>query len=146
MNELKILFSRIIGKPLFRITSGGGSGSIVVFVIGQKDAVLFIKCAWRLELNDKVITSSNENSKALSGDIPKNISKLIGLFIREVSIGEFYDLKLRFSEGWSMSIFCDITSQHIFEALDENWSLCFPDDNICYTLDKNFKIIKEKYY
>jgi hypothetical protein len=143
MDKIKALFSNLIGKEITYASSGGGAGSVVVFDVGEKEAVFFVKCAWRLEQKGIPITGSNEDTKAVSGNIAKNINKLKGLLISNITVNDVGDIFLTFSSNWSMSIFCDITPN--LEDFDENWILCFPNEDICYTLTGNFKIEKSRY-
>lgn len=130
---------RLRGELLWFVFAGGGTGSTISFEIGPKvrrahllnnptvsDEVrryrglrgLFIQCSWRLD-NGHVVLCTSMSSDANEGPMVTNLRVLEGTTIVEAQVTSLaHDLTLRFSNGYTLSVFCDS-----FDADDDNYSV-----------------------
>jgi hypothetical protein len=143
MNEVSKLresVNKCVGSTITKVMAGGSVGSIVTLHIGYDLGVLFIYCTWRLQKDGRVLTGSNESCEAVVGDIPRNLEIIKDQTITEWTLSEFYDAKISFGNGSSLSIFCDVTPNYPSKDYDENWCICLPRENSSTRVMNDFSI------
>lgn len=145
--NIQDLISKSIGKTVTYTRTGGGAGYI--WVIEFEDENFYtISCNWRLECNGTIITTSWDDNTALIGHMNMNAERLIGNKLLSYEIGEHYDLKLYFENGFVISAFCDVLERcseedSIFYA---NWDFSVPSQNIVGIITGHFKLVYTRYY
>lgn len=74
----------------------------------EGEFVLFIECAWRFELDGKIVCGSRSDEE-LEGEVSQGIRPLVGWPITDVTVdSESLDLVLTFgSENGRLVVFCD---------------------------------------
>lgn len=88
-------------------------------------------CTWRLSKDGLIIASSSDcvRNEKIHGRL-RRLSGQKTIYIQ--SLGPFYDLKILFSRGWRLDIFCDrgtakpSTNTHAAEKM--NWEIFAQDD------------------
>jgi hypothetical protein len=143
--KVEDVLTKLIGKTVTEVIAGGSNGSIVVLHFGSSEFCLFVKCVWRLEQVNTIITGWNESNDAVNGNMTKRIKELAGDAIKNVEVNNFYDLKLRFVSDKTLNIFCDVTTHYEPEDYDENWVICDIQSNVCYAVNKDFAIVTSVY-
>ena len=139
------ILRRLPGKQINEVTAGGSNGSIIILQIGIADFCLFVKCVWRLQKLDKVLTGWNESNLPIVGNLTKQINELTTDVITKVETSDFFDLQIHFVSGKALNIFCDVTPKYEPDYYDENWVICDIKANICYTIKKDFSITTSVY-
>ena len=77
----------------------------------EGEYALFITCAWRLALNDRIVCGSLSRNEP-DGDIVTAVAKLTGKTIVDVEVNrEFLDFTLRFGDA-QLAVFCDEVDAH----------------------------------
>ncbi len=137
LNHANVMYSR----------AGGGAGSIILMKFHKENSefTLKIHCAWRIEDNNKVIATSAGNTTAMTGIVARGAKMLEGKVVSSVEISSFYDLCIKFEDGFCIRTFCDITYYNILSA-SVNWDFSIPGEDISFDITKGFKIRKGKYY
>ncbi|MFA6923471.1 MAG: hypothetical protein WC223_04375 [Bacteroidales bacterium] len=146
MKKLFATLNCLKNKKVFKVTSGGDNGSTIIMSFGDEEYFLFIYCIWRLEQKEKILAGWNDPSNAKKGNLTIQTKKLTDEIVKNFSISNFYDLRIEFKSGKALNIFCDITPQFQVKGYDVNWSFCEVKKNICYNIDRNFKIETEKFF
>lgn len=141
---MKRIVEQLIGRKITKVTAGGSNGSIIILEIDSR-FVLFVYCAWRLELGERILTGWNDCNDPISGVLTQEIKKLNDNSIRDVSLSAFFDLKINFSDNKTLNVFVDITSHMSQEASDENWSVCDTKNDRCLTVNKDQMVIEQSY-
>ncbi len=136
--------NNIIQSDITYSRAGGGAGSVIVIDLKKDDLEysLWISCAWRIENKNQIIATSADDAKAVTGLIAKSAKMLEGKVIDSIEISPYYDLRIYFSDGFCLNIFCIFS--HTSET-DSNWWLAIPDKDLSYEITNNFKIKKGKY-
>jgi hypothetical protein len=140
IDTLKSKLNLCIGKTVWSAIGGGAGGTTLLFDLGDKvrldrpvenpalseeernyegELRLMIICAWRVEMEGIGIVSGSSDTDdeiMLSGP-----NKLIGETVAEISVNSFLDLRVVFSGGARLSLFCN---QHGKD----------PDIDFCYAL------------
>jgi len=81
-------------------------------------ANLLVWCSWRLDSQDDVITSSDDEYSS----IVEGLNRLIGSCINRVSIlSPAWDLELQFNNEFTLNVFCDHVPGD--PSYDGNWYL-----------------------
>ena len=126
--------------------AGGGTGSIILIKFCKENSkfTLMFYCAWRIENNDKVVATSAGNTKAITGIVAQGAKMLEGKVVSSVEMSPFYDLCIKFEDGFCIRTFCDITYYNILLA-SQNWDFCIPHEDLSFTITKGFKIKQGKY-
>jgi hypothetical protein len=127
--------------------AGGGAGSIILMKFHKENSefTLMIHCAWRIENNNKVIATSAGDTNAITGIVARGAKMLEGKVVSSMEMSSFYDLCIKFEDGFCIKTFSDITYYNILSA-SRNWSFSIPHDDISFDITKGFKIRKGKYY
>jgi hypothetical protein len=132
-------------RKVTKVFSGGANASTLILHFNTNDFCLFTYCVWRLENKKEVLTGWNDPSSSRKGNLVVKTRELLNDVVKEVKIGKFYDLQIEFKSGRNLSIFCDVTPQFQVKDYDVNWSLCDLTHNMVYHIDRNFKVIKERF-
>ena len=120
MGKLSRIFESLAGYAVLRVVAGGAAGSIIGIyfarkaegaIEGKHECYMAVECSWRLDGQGGPITSScDENSE--SGPMLHGLLSLRGNVVSNVLVKEpGYDLLISFSEGYQLSIFCDVVRE-----------------------------------
>jgi hypothetical protein len=143
--ELRKYLNNIIQSEVTYSRAGGGAGSIISIKLNGKDNSLYalwIECDWRIEYKNKVIATSADDIEPITGLIAKSVKMLEGKIVDSVKMTPFYDLRINFSDGFCLNIFCIFSYTYEFET---NWYLAIPEQNLAYEITNYFKIKKGSY-
>jgi hypothetical protein len=140
-------------KTITTVTAGNDNEGIVVLDFGDSHS-LFIHCAWRLSRYDKVLTTWNdavmggadeEDEEGEETEFVSAIKKIEGLTLEDIEVGDFYDLKITLGKAYRLDVFCDLYSNDEVSDFDENWSVSDINNNVCFVVTENYKLIETKY-
>jgi len=147
-NKLKVELDKLIDKKVLEVNAGSGGGSIINIEFGESlnispksfgsykifegDFSIMIYCAWRLESNESVLTSWNEDNSD-NGPIVTNLKNLINNRVISYEISDLFDLKIFFEEQKALTIFCDLSTEQEFEC---NWFL--RNNNNIYSITNKY--------
>ena len=142
--ELREYLNNIIQSKVTYCRAGGGAGSIISIELNNNDNLyaLWIECAWRIENNNKVIATSADDIEPITGLIARSVKMLEGKVVDLVEINPFYDLRITFTDGFCLNVFCIFSYSCEFET---NWYLAIPEQNLTYEITNHFKIKKGTY-
>jgi hypothetical protein len=143
--ELRKYLNDIIQSKVTYSRAGGGAGPIISMEVSNHDNFmhdLWIECDWRIEYENKVIATSADDIEPITGLIAKSVKMLEGKIVDSVKMSPFYDLRINFSDGFCLNIFCIFSYTYEF---DTNWYLAIPEQNLCYKITNHFKIKKGSY-
>lgn len=143
--QLATVLSKMVGLELQEVIAGGSNGSVVVLRFGRSQFTMFVYSVWRLEYKGKIISGWNESNDAINGTLTKAVKSIQLQTLKSYSISEFYDLRLSFSNEMILNIFCDITPNYEPSHYDKNWMCCDIKANICYIVNKDFKVELTEY-
>ena len=116
---------KMIGKKCWAIAAGPGTGSMAIIDIGDKIKMassisnehlselskhyegefnIHINCcAWRLSKQNTVVCTWN-NSQS---EIGRLLESLLEKKIIDIQIDDFYDLNVKFQQGFMLQLFCE---------------------------------------
>jgi hypothetical protein len=143
--ELKKYLDNLKSCTIIKSSAGGGAGSIILIELNNNTGVfntLWIECAWRIENKNKVVATSADNIEAVTGLIARSVKMLEGKIIDSIKLTPFYDLCIKFTDGFCLRTFCVFSYDYEF---DGNWYLAIPEWDLTYEITKHFKIKKGKY-
>lgn len=146
--DIHKLLSLAVGKTVTRSNTGGAVGSIWVIEF-ENDSYFMIDCAWRVEYNEKVITTSNDDGTPHIGHMIVNTKKLTGNKLMSYTLSKQYDLILIFDNNFVVKVFCHMgfeTEKMQDDDYDRNWDFCVPSLDIAVTIRTDFRQIYTKYY
>ena len=143
--EASRLLRTINGQPCWHVSGGDTTGSSFELVCGDKrprkkplrnptqplefqmnesDFGLLVWCDWRLEHDSRPMASSDDTLAKRTS----RLQRLIGASIRDVSIEpSCWDLRVDFSNGFTLAVFCDHVSE---DGFDGNWDFFSPRASI----------------
>jgi hypothetical protein len=143
--ELKKCLNGIIQSEVIYSKAGGSLGQVILMELSNKDDLLYafwIGCDWRIEYKNKVIATSSDNVKTVKGLVRRSVKMLEGKIIDSIKLTPFYDLCVKFTDGFCLRIFCIFSCDFQF---DTNWCVAIPDQDLIYEITNYFKIKKGKY-
>jgi hypothetical protein len=116
--KLRRIIQKLKGQPVSRIIAGGSAGSIIGIEFDEKDSetgsaeqaewYLGVECAWRLDDKQFSLTSSLDDNSP-EGHMLRGLNSLLGVAVSEATVSEpAYDLKIDFSDGKRLTVFCDV--------------------------------------
>jgi len=145
--NLNEILKEIKGKTVIKSTTGGGAGSILKIELNS-NCYFFVYCAWRIEFNDVVQSTSEDDGEALIGRMAKSAKFLENKKIILISISKQNDLTIYFESNYSLKIFCNISYSETENGgtYDTNWELCLPEYDLVFKVNNHFTIETEKYY
>jgi hypothetical protein len=137
----------IINSNVILSKSGGSTGSLWLIDFDNKTS-LYIYCTWRIEHNDNILTTSNDDTTPITGLLTKTVRELEGKKLIAFDLSKQYDLTLKFEDDYCVKIFCDISYSETENGgtYDTNWDLSMPDNDLVISISNYFKINKSKYY
>lgn len=141
------LLSTAIGQEVARSRTGGAAGS--VWTLRFKEEMGFmIYCAWRVECDNVVLTTSIDDKKAITGRMSKSVGKLVGKKLLSYELSKHYDLILHFEDNYLVRIFCNNGYQaEIWEDYPyPNWYFSVPSMDISFRITDYFQVVYTKYY
>lgn len=141
MNNFTEILQSIVSKTVSSSTVGGGAGSIIKLEVETEDFI-FVYCAWRLEYNGIVLSTSEDDSYPITGLMASTIKRLEGTKVIKIECSPQYDLTIFFEGAYILRIFCDQSSSEG----DFNWDLCSPRNDIAFTVNNRFQIDITAYY
>jgi len=142
MNDLKDIIQSLCFKTICSASVGGGAGSIIKLELNSDD-FLFIYCMWRLEHNNIVLSTSEDDSQAIIGLMSNTIKRIEEKSIIEVDISPQYDLTVFFEDNYKLRVFCNISYSN--EGYS-NWEFCSPKKNLIFTINNHFKTDVTAYF
>lgn len=142
--ELSEYLINLTSSIVTKSTAGGGAGSIIKIEFNDEDSlqIIYIECAWRIEKKDKVIATSADDIKAVTGLIAQTARLLEGKTVEFIEINPFYDLNIKFTDDLRLRVFCIFSYTH---ECDVNWQLWIPYRNLSFEITNQFRIKKGKY-
>jgi len=145
--EIKNYLEKIKSLDIIKSTSGGGAGSILKIEF-ENFYNLFIYCTWRVEKNDEVLATSNDNSEAIIGRIPQKVKMFENKKVLSFELSNQFDLELKIEENYCLKIFCDVSYWGTEDGgtYDSNWELGVPDEDLYFKINNHFGIETGKYY
>lgn len=146
-SELGKYLNEIANSNVTYSRAGGGAGCVILIKFEKQNLIysMFINCAWRIEMGDKVITTSADDTTAKTGPMAKGVRLLEGLKVLSVNMSKFYDLSIKFENNISLNVFCDITPTNILLS-SQNWDLSVIKEDLSFEISPNFEIKRGKYY
>ena len=145
MNINEILLSTINSKVILS-KSGGSTGSLWLIDFEYKTS-FYIYCTWRIEHNNQVLASSNDDSTAIVGRLTRSVKELEGNKLISFNLTKQYDLTLCFENDFSVKVFCDISYSQTDNGgtYDTNWDISIPDRDLVISINNYFNVIVGKY-
>jgi len=145
MNINEILLSTINSKVILS-KSGGSTGSLWLIDFENKTS-FYIYCTWRIEHNNQVLASSNDDSTAIVGRLTRSVKELEGNKLISFNLTKQYDLTLCFENDFSVKVFCDISYSQTDNGgtYDTNWDISIPDRDLVISINNYFNVIVGKY-
>jgi len=146
MNFKDILLPTINSKVILS-KSGGSAGSLWLIDFENKTS-FYIYCTWRIEHNNKVLATSNDDSTAIVGLLTRSVRELEGNKLISFNLTEQYDLTLNFENDYSVKVFCDISYSETDKGgvYDTNWDFSIPDRDLVLSINNYFKVKIGKYH
>ncbi|MDH6355872.1 hypothetical protein M2132_002222 [Dysgonomonas sp. PH5-45] len=147
MMDLIASLTELKSKIVLSSKTGGGSGSILKMEI-EMNCYLFIYCVWRIEHNNIVLATSDDDSQAQIGRMAKSAKLLENKKVTSLSLSDQYDLTICFDDNYCFRAFCNISYSQTENGgtYDTNWELCLPSENIVFKINNHFKEEMEAYY
>lgn len=145
--DIHKLLSQAVDKTVTCSRTGGGVGSIWVIEF-ENDPYFMIYCSWRVESNEKVITTSNDDGTPHVGHMIVNTKKLIGNKLMSYTLSKQNDLILNFDNNFVVKVFCHMgfeTEKTQEDYKYENWAFCIPSLDIAVTITTDFRQVYTKY-
>tara|TARA_B110000093_G_scaffold153868_1_gene169840 strand:- start:76 stop:513 length:438 start_codon:yes stop_codon:yes gene_type:complete len=138
---------KLENKRVDKIIAGGSNGSIILLdlVDSLEKNVLYVYSAWRLSLNNKILTGSNDDSESNESVFVVELKKLENDIVKKTFTNVLGDFALEFSSGKKLDVFSDITSNGGSDDVRENWVVCNISKNICYNFTNRFDFYEESY-
>lgn len=136
MKDLVKILQSLYFKMINTASVGGGAGSIIKLELETND-YLFIYCTWRLEYNNMVLSTSDDDCQAITGLMANTMKKIEGKKIIEIDISPQYDLTFILEESYKLKVFCNVSYSN--EGYS-NWELCSPQNNLTFTINNHFNI------
>ena len=135
----------LVGKPCWGIAAGANTGSVLNLHLGGKicrprllpnpalsadlrqyrgELSVFIKCAWRLDMEDKIICGWIESCSE-GGPLARGLHRVLDETVERISLQRpALDLGVHFSNGCVLRLFCDQTYEE--EEESSNYVLFTP--------------------
>lgn len=143
------------GKEITRIVAGEENGGVMGIDLGD-NYTIFIHCAWRMSRYGKVLATWNDSvveeqeeddeDEAQAPDFENlPIKKLEGCIIKNIEVGDFFDLKITLGKEFRLDVFADLHSKETVSDFDENWSVCDINQNLCFVVTENYTLVETKY-
>ncbi|MBD8388714.1 hypothetical protein [Dysgonomonas sp. BGC7] len=147
MNDILHVLRKLRSKRVIKCTTGGGAGSILKIEL-EGNSYFFFYCAWRIEQNDVVVSTSEDNPDALIGRMATAAQSLVECQIISITITKQFDLIVFFNNGFCFKAFCNISyfQTDNGRTYDTNWELCLPNENLVFSIDNYFSLIINNYY
>lgn len=146
--DIHKLLSLAVGETVVHSLTGGAAGSIWALRF-ENNSSFMIYCAWRIECNEKVITTSCDDATPLVGRMNVNVQKMTGKKLLSYTLSKQNDLILYFDYNFIIRMFCNIglELENTKEGCcDENWDFCIPSLDIAVSATTDFRKIYTKYY
>jgi hypothetical protein len=141
---------KLIGQPCWDVGCGGSVGSSFNLALGKKirrkreltklekrlpkihqryeqEFSLLVWCTWRLSRKDILLVTSDDCDS--NRRWCRLLKQLIDLRITDISVvNQFCDLKILFSNGYQLDIFCDHGNKE--PSIDTNWELFVTESGV----------------
>lgn len=134
----------LVGLAVSDVIAGGANGSIIVLEFGG-NYVLTVYCSWRLERGLQVLSGCNESPDSQTGHLTREAKSLHNDIVHEVSLSDHYDLRIEFTSGKMLRLFCDVTPHNEPADYDENWSFCDQAQDYCCVVTNMFRVEEVSY-
>ena len=143
INEMLLL---TINSKVTLSKSGGCVGSLWLIDFDNNTS-FYIYCTWRIEHNNQVLASSNDDSTAIVGRLTRSVKELEGNKLISFNLTKQYDLTLCFENDFSVKVFCDISYSQTDNGgtYDTNWDISIPDRDLVISINNYFNVIVGKY-
>lgn len=145
MNIEEIIQPTINSKVISSM-SGGCVGSLWLIDF-ENNTHFYIYCVWRIEHNNQVLASSNDDSTPVTGRLTTSVKELEGSKLLSFKISKQYDLTLNFDNNYCVKIFCDVSYSATENGgtYDTNWDFCIPENDLVVSISNHFKVKTGKY-
>jgi hypothetical protein len=146
MEKLKNEFAKIEGRIIKKVIPGSLNSSIIKLVIENTESEtisLMIHCCWRLSQGNCVLTGWNDKYDSVDTNYCKQLSNIIGQTITSVTVTNLCDIIMKIDDK-VLYVFSDLYStdeQYEFE----NWTLCVPNRNLCYSASNDNSVVEGSY-
>lgn len=153
--QFKQLIAAVEGKTITRVVAAEENGGVVGIDLGDSHTI-FIHCAWRLSRygkvlatwNDTVLEEQDEDDEDETPALDMEnlpIKKLQGCLIKNMEVGDFFDLKITLGKEFRLDVFADLHAKETVSDYDENWSVCDIANNLCFVVTENYTLVETKY-
>jgi len=137
---------KLIGRKVLTSRAGGGAGSILL-IETEGESFFFIWCDWRIEKGDHVISTSLDDTTAVTGPVARSAKLLDNRVILSIEMTKQYDLIIKFEKEYCLRVFCLISYSRAKEnTLGLNWELSFPKEDLSFEITNKFEVRMTKYY
>lgn len=142
------LLSMAIGQEVVHSRTGGAAGSIWSLRFNDDGMGFMIDCAWRVERDDIVLTTCNDDGTPLIGHMNQGVKKLEGSKFLSYELSPHYDLTLYFENNFIVRVFCNIGYEaDIRESYPmSNWDFSVPSLDISVTVTDYFQVVYTRFY
>ncbi len=129
--NIKQALESIINTKVISSISGGFTGSLWLIDFEDENSI-YIHCSWRIEHNDKILATSNDDITANTGLVTCSVRKLAENNLISFKLTKQYDLELYFENNYSVRIFCDIPScpENDFHSYRTNWDISLAKEDL----------------
>lgn len=137
----------IINSKVVSSKSGGSVGSLWLIDF-ENGCSFYIYCAWRIEHDNQVIASNNDDSTAITGLITNSVKKLENKKLISFSLTEQYDMTLIFEDNYCVKVFCNVSysATENGDDYDTNWDFCIPNQNLVISVSNYFNVRTDSYH
>ena len=145
--DIHQLLKYSIGSVVSYSRTGGGASSIWLIQL-ENSASLWINCAWRIEHENVVLATENDDATAVTGRMAKSVKRLEGYKLLDYELSLQNDLTLFFEKNYCARIFANISPLGEKDEMKsmKNWEYCVADWDICVCATNHFHLISQKYY
>ncbi len=141
--QMSRALARLLGQRCWHLSAGKGTGASFTLALGRRmrrsvplknpnqpriyrenegEFCVFVLCSWRLEGPRAALSSSDHESDEVAADLGRLVGqRLVGAKL----IPPAWDLRLKFSRGLTLAIFCDHVDTR--SSAQDNWSLEFDE-------------------
>jgi hypothetical protein len=147
MKDLTNELLKLNGCRISNIKPGALESSIIELFINNNENIevsLMIYCSWRLSQGTTLLTGWNDIYSSNESNFYIQLMYLKEKTINSININELNDLEILI-EGKKLTVFSDLFS-HNGQENSENWDLCIPINDICYSSMSDNTILVSTYY
>ena len=161
-SQLNEQFDKLVGKPLWAIVAGEGTGSILNLYLGEKlkrtnplrnphlsedvrkndsEFGIMIYCSWRVENCSEVICGSGESDEDV-GFMLEGLEILQNKTVQSVHLDKILDLCICFEDNLKLKLFRDVGSKDK-DVEDDLYFIIITKKEVAYSVSENGKIYED---